>query len=381
MESEINSTVRVLQVLHSMNRGGAENALMNYYRQLERHKVQFDFLLTDQGKCDFEDEILSLGGRVFRVPPLVMTHPMAYLRGVKQFILSHPEYKIVHSHTSSKSAIPLAIAKSCGVPVRISHSHSSQTERGLAGMIRDLLKLPLKKTANVYFSCGEQASVWLYGKRMTDDGRVTIIRNVIDASKFRYNKETREKIRKELGIGPDTFVIGHVARFSDVKNHRFSVEILHEYLRINPDTILLLVGDGNERDNIMSHAKELNVADRVRMVGVVLNVYDYEQAMDAFILPSFYEGLPLSIIEAQVSGLPCYTTKDKVSNECSVTDLVNYLPLDSGAKFWADAIHKNSVTERIDRFDEVKAAGYDSVSAALKLENIYLDLLRASNVK
>lgn len=378
MEPEINSTVRVLHILHSMNRGGAENALMNYYRQLDRSKVQFDFLLTDQLKCDFENEILSLGGRIFRVPPLIMTHPMAYIRGVKQFFMSHPEYKIVHSHTSSKSAIPLAIAKSCSVPFRISHSHSSKSEAGYNGLIRNALKPMLRKIANVYFSCGEQASLWLYGRRLSEQGKVKIIRNVIDASKFRYNNEIRTRIRKELNIDGDTFVIGHVARFCEVKNHRFSIEILHEYLRKNQNTILLLVGDGPGRADITAYAKKLNVADHVKMAGVVPNVYDFEQAMDAFILPSFYEGLPLSIIEAQVSGLPCFTTKGTVSTECSVTDLVNYLPLNAGAKFWADEIYKTIGKKRIDRFEEIKAAGYDSVSAAAKLQNLYIDLLKSS---
>lgn len=374
MASEINRPERVLHILHSMNRGGAENALMNYYRCIDKDKVQFDFLLTDSHKCDFEDEILSLGGRIYRVPLLSLQNPFKYINSVNKFFKNHPEYRIAHSHTSSKSVFPLAIAKFRGVPVRISHSHSSKSETGLKGIIRNLLMPLLKSTANIYLSCGEQASDWLYGKKFSKSGKVKIIRNVINADRFRYNPSKRESIRSILGIEAETFVIGHVARFCDVKNHKFSVDILKELLAKVPDSLLLLVGDGPLRDEIAAHAKSLAVESKIRMVGVVPNVYDYEQAMDAFILPSFYEGLPLSIIEAQVSGLPCFTTKGTVSTECSVTDLVKYLPLEAGAKRWADEILKVRGVDRVDRFEQIKQAGYDADTSAKMLQNLYVEL-------
>lgn len=374
MESEINQPVRVLHILHSMNRGGAENALMNYYRCIDREQVQFDFLLTDSTKCDFEDEILSLGGRICRVPLLTVKNPFPYINSVNRLFKSHPEYRIAHSHTSSKSVLPLAIARFRGVPVRISHSHSSKSETGIKGIIRNILMPFLKSTANVYLSCGEQAADWLYGKRFSHSGKVRIIRNVIHADRFRFNPAIRQSIRTQLGIGENTFVVGHTARFCEVKNHKFSIDILKEILVKDPDVTLLLVGDGDLRDEITAHAKSLGVESKVRMVGVVPNVYDYEQAMDTFILPSFYEGLPLSIIEAQVSGLPCFTTKGRVSTECSVTDLVNYIPLEAGAKAWANAIINSRSIKRLDRFDQIKAAGYDSDSAARTLQDLYINL-------
>lgn len=378
MESEIKYPIRILHILHSMNRGGAENALMNYYRQIDKAKVQFDFLLTDQNKCDFEEEILALGGKIFRVPLLTMLHPWNYINGVKRFLKSHREYLIVHSHTSSKSIIPLAIAKYCKIPIRIAHSHNSKSESGFRGIIRNTFKPFLKITANIYCSCGLQASDWLYGKKMTLKGKVIIVRNVIDASKFKYDLEKRKRIRKDLGIGENTFVLGHIARFCKEKNHLFSLEIIKTILQKNPDSILLLVGDGPQRAEITSYSESLGVAEKVKMLGVVPNVYDYEQAMDAFILPSFYEGLPLSIIEAQVSGLPCFTTKDKVSDECSVTNLVKYMPLEDGAEVWAEAILDSASMNRMDRYEEIKAAGYDSETAAMSLQNLYLTLANST---
>lgn len=362
-----------------MNRGGAENAIMNYYREIDRSKVQFDFLITDSRKSDFEDEILSLGGKVYRVRLLTIKHPMRYISDVKSFFKTHPEYQIVHSHTSSKSVIPLAIAKYYKIPIRIAHSHNAKTESGMSGKIRDCLKPFLKYIANVFFSCGEQASQWLYGKKFNKRRQVSIIHNVIDANKFRFNVERRREIREQLSIDKETIVIGNVARFSIQKNHRFSLMILKEFLALYPKSKLLLIGDGQEKENIIKYAKELGILENLIMVGAIPNVYDFLQAMDVFILPSLFEGLPLSIIEAQVSGLPCYTTLGTVSSECSVTELVNYLPLESGAAHWAEEIYKtvSSDYNRTDRYEEIKSAGYDSVTTANTLQDLYINLAKS----
>lgn len=357
-----------------MNRGGAENALMNYYRHIDRNKIQFDFLLTDIRKCDFEEEIVSLGGRVNRLPKLNIKNFKSYIKSIKEFFKNHPEYRIVHSHTSSKSVIPLYVAKHCGVPIRISHSHSAGSEQGVKGLIRDCLKPLLKITANVYCSCGEQAAEWLYGRRFAKKGKVKIIRNVIDTEKFIFKPEVRKSLRNALSLSESAFVIGHVARLCDVKNHLFSIEILKESLRLRPDSFLLLVGDGPERAKIMSYANSLGIGNKVLMVGVVPNVYDYISVMDAFILPSFYEGLPLSIIEAQVSGIPCFTTKGTVSKECRVTDLVRFIPLESGAKVWAKEIIESAIQKRYDRLKEIQKVGYDSIDGASDLQDMYTAL-------
>lgn len=363
--------IRVLHILHSMNRGGAENALMNYYRNIDREKVQFDFLLTDQGKGLFEDEIMQLGGRVYKVPLLTMTNPWPYLKAVKTFFKEHKEYKIAHSHTSSKSVFPLWIAKRCGVPVRVCHSHSSKSEKGYEGMIRDMLKPFLKVVSTDMLSCGNKAAVWLYGKKTFEQGKVKIFKNVIETDNFRYNEEVRKEYRNKFNINDVTIVVGHTARFSEVKNHLFDVEIMSELKLMGANAKLMLVGTGELIESIEQKARELDVIDDIIFTGVVSNVCDYEQAMDAFILPSIYEGLPLSIIEAQVSGLPCFTSEGRVSPECSVTDLVQYIPLEAGAKVWAEKIIEATKLERRDRQAEVIAAGYDAKTSAKWLEEFY----------
>ena len=364
--------IKILQVLHTMNRGGAENAIMNYYRFIDRTKVQFDFLLTDPNPCSFEVELLSLNSTIYRAPLFTMSHPQNYIRFVNKFFEEHNEYKIVHSHTSSKSFFPLWLAKRNGVPVRICHSHSSKTDAGVKGALRNALMPMLKTVATDFLACGEQAAIWLYGERFFNQGKVQIYKNVIDASLFRYNIVKRNEIRNSLHLQSDDFVIGHTARFCDVKNHLFDLDILAEAIKIYPKTKLLLVGDGELRSAIENKAKSLGVADNVIMTGVVTNVSDYEQAMDVFILPSFFEGLPLSIIEAQTSGLPCFTTEGTVSKECSVTDLVQYLPLED-PKAWVESIFSVKDKKRVDRYDEVVKDGYDAATSAVKLQHFYED--------
>ena len=368
--------IRVLHILHTMNRGGTENAIMNYYRHIDRERIQFDFLLTDPNKCAFEDEIISLGGIVHRVPRLTMSNPIPYLKDVDHFFNIHPEYRIVHSHTSSKSVFPLYIAKKHNVPVRICHSHSSKSEVGLKGFIRDILKKGLKKVATTFFACGEQAAEWLYGKEFLDNGNVTIIRNVIEGDKFTLNLETRQKYRELLHIQESTLLIGHTARFNAAKNHLFLIEIFNELKSMIADSKLLLIGDGELREQITEKINSLGLTNDVIFAGVVPNVYDYEQAIDIFMLPSLYEGLPLSIIEAQISGLKCFTTEGTVSKECSVTDLVTYLPLERGAKYWAEEIYKAKDYNRYDRLDEIKKAGYDAQTSAIDLQNKYIELYK-----
>ena len=363
--------IRVLHVLHSMNRGGAENALMNYYRHIDKTKVQFDFLLTEANKCLFEDEIVSMGGRVFRVPLLTISNPFPYLIGVARFLKSHPEYRIVHSHTSSKSFFPLYIAKKLKVPVRISHSHSSMAEKGVNGLIRKMLRPLLKLVATDWLSCGVQAGIYLYGAGAERKGKIHIFRNVIESSRYSFSPETRKSLRNALGIGEDVFVLGHTARYDPVKNHKFDVDVLVELQKKYPKTQMLEVGLGVE-EGISSYAREKGVLGNIIFTGVVDNVWDYEQAMDAFILPSLNEGLPLSIIEAQVAGLPCFTTEGGVSKECSVTDLVAYIPLEGGAALWAEKIYSSRNTQRRSYMDDIVLQGYDAKTSAQKLQDFYI---------
>ena len=364
------AAIRVLHILHSMNRGGAENAIMNYYRHIDRDKVQFDFLLTEQSRCQFEDEIHSLGGKVFRVPLLTIKNPILYCRGVKSFLLSHPEYRIIHSHTSSKSFFPLWIGKECGIPVRICHSHASQSEHGARGMIRNLLKPILKRVATHFFACGQDAAIWLYGNKMVRSGRVQFFPNVIEANLFDFDAKVRTEIRRRLGINDATVVLGCTARFSEVKNHLFLISVFEEFHKRIVDSKLLLIGDGELRKEIENSIDLLNLHESVIFSGTVSNVGDFEQAMDFFLLPSFNEGIPLSLIEAQVSGLHCYVSTG-VPDESDKTGLVTFLPINEGACLWVKRIIDDLGYLRTSRYEDIVSAGYDAKASARELGLFY----------
>lgn len=364
--------IRVLHILHSMNRGGAENAIMNYYRHIDRDKVQFDFLLTAFEKTLFEDEIIGLGGKIFKVPCLTITHPIAYLKGVKRVLQAHKEYKIVHSHTSSKSFFPLLIAKIEGVPVRLCHSHNTKSESGVRGWIRNLLKFPLKIVATGMCACGNDAAKWLYGERAFSKGEVRIIPNVIEIKHFNYSEMTRRQIRDHFAITDKSVVLGSVARFSEQKNHTFIIPLFKAFHLIVPDSILMLVGDGELREEIKRQVHQDGLDDAVLFTGIVRNVNDMEQAMDFFLLPSINEGLPLSLIEAQVSGLHCFASEG-VPREADKTGLVTFLPLERGPRYWAEAVAKEIGYERRSHIEEIRNAGYDAETSAIKLEQFYLE--------
>lgn len=369
------AVVKILHILHSMNRGGAENAIMNYYRHIDRGKVQFDFLLTEQNKCQFEDEIYSLGGKIYRVPLLRIANPLPYIKAVSTFFNEHPEYQIVHSHTSSKSVVPLWIAKKKGIPVRIAHSHGSHSEKGINGWVRDCLKIPLKYVANHYFACGTEAAIWLFGKKYHNKGKIQILPNIIECKKFIYNAKIREEYRRKLEISDETILLGCTARFCYPKNQTFAVNLLNELHKKNIKSMLILVGDGDERPIIESNISKNELGDYVIFTGVVPNVSDYEQAMDVFLMPSFFEGLPLSLIEAQISGLKCFASTG-VPQEADKTGLVSFIPLDKGPHYWAEQIVDQLPYTRRSYLHEMQEAGYDAETSAKKLQDYYLQLAK-----
>lgn len=363
--------IRILHILHSMNRGGAEAMLMNYYRNIDREQVQFDFLLTEQNHCQYEDEIEAMGGKVYRVPLLTFSNPWPYIRGVKKFLKSHPEYKIVHSHTSSKSAVPLWVAKKCGVPVRVCHAHSSDSGSGIEGIIRGALCIWLKRVATDFFACGEDASRCWYGDKITDSARSKVVTNAVDTVLYGYDEALRDSIRTRYQICKDALVLGMVSRFHPVKNHLFALDVLKVLVESRQNVVLMLVGDGELRQEIQEKAKRLGVDSHLIMAGVVPDVYKYLQAMDVVLMPSFNEGLPVSMVEAQVSGLRCIVSTG-VPKEVDVTGNVTFLPLELDS--WDESIRSMQPGWRDpEAKNKVARAGYDIQEAAKELEKWYID--------
>lgn len=368
--------VRVLHILHSMNRGGAETMIMNYYRNINREKLQFDFLLTVEGKSDYEDEILALGGQVFHITPLTGKTIGKYCNDIKTFFKGHPEYKIIHSHNSSKSTFALGIGKKCGIPVRVSHSHNMFLTGGVFSpkeVLRKILRAPLKRVSTHNFACSKDAAIWLYGEEYWESGKVKVLPNAIKTENFRFQKEVRNQYRKQFQL-EDAFVVGHVGRFDEQKNHNFLLDIFAEITKKQDNARLLLVSDGILKDTIEKKAKQLGIFEKIIFTGVREDVPALMQMMDVFVFPSHFEGLGIVLVEAQTTGLPCFTSKDVVPEEVKMTDLVKFISLEETAENWAGQVLKCvEITDiRTGREQDIVNAGYEIQIAAKKLEEFYL---------
>jgi len=363
--------LRVLHVVSRMNRGGLESLIMEFYRRIDRSKLQFDFLCHSLKQGDFDDDILKLGGRIYRIPPLSFSNLRKYYRDLDRFFSEHSEYKIAHSHLNTMSTPILHSAYQNGVQIRVAHSHNTGAKPDWRLLIRLYYKLSIKRYATDYYACSKKAAVWLFGKRAVAEGKVALLNNAIDVNLFSYNQNIREQIRNDLEVNK-RFIIGHVGRFDYQKNHTFLIDIFEEVIKIKPESYLILIGDGNLRESIIGLCNEKKLIDSVLFTGKVSNVNDYMQAFDVFLFPSHFEGLPLTGIEAQASGLPCFIS-DAITDEVIITDLVYALSLKQPAKVWAEYILTNcNNVERTDTSMEIKAASYDSSVVAKQLESFYI---------
>lgn len=357
--------IRVLQVVTYMGRGGLETMLMNYYRHIDRNKVQFDFLVHRDFEADYDKEILSMGGKIYRVSRLI-PWSRGYREELKRFFRAHPEYKIVHVHQDCLSSVALQCAKECGVPVRIAHSHNSNQDRNLKYIIKRYYMKQITQFATDCFACGKNAGDWMFAGH-----QYQILYNAINASAYTYSCAKAVAMRERLHV-EQNLVIGHIGRFDAQKNHTFLLDIFSECVKLVPNAQLLLVGDGEGRNHIQDKVKKLGLEDKVIFTGVCNDVADLLSAMDVFVFPSLYEGVPVTMIEAQASGLPCVIS-DGVPKECIITSgLVTTMKLTDMPCGWAKHIMERSQTKRENHLNEIQAAGYDIVTAAKELENFYL---------
>ena len=354
--------IRILHIVTYMGRGGLETMLMNYYRSIDRTKVQFDFLAHRDFRADYDDEIEALGGKIYRLPSL-NPFSRAYLGALDRFFAEHPEYRIVHSHLDCMSAIPLKAAKKHGVPVRIAHAHSTGQHKDLKYILKLFFKRQISCCATHLFACSEEAGKWMFCRE-----NVPVLRNSIDARLYAYDPDIRTAVRAELGFSSDDRVIGHVGRFDGPKNQKFLIELLRQL----PESCrLLLVGDGELRRDVEQLAERYALRHRVCFAGIRSDVPQLLQAMDVFVFPSLYEGFGNVAVEAQAAGLPCVIS-DGVPPSCMVTDRVVRLPLGAGAAQWADEAAALACRPRTNTTADIIRAGFDSEENARHLESFYL---------
>lgn len=361
----MSSPLRILHVLAGMNRGGAESFVMNVYRNIDRKKVQFDFILFRKEECDFNQEIRDLRGEIYWIPRYNGKNHFIFKRAWNKFFKEHSDYKIIHGHVRSTASIYLKIANKNGLTT-IAHSHNTSSGKGLDAIVKNVLQYPIKTIADHCFACSKSAGLWLFG----ENTNFHVLNNAIDTTKFIFNDNIRDGKREELGI-KSKFVIGHIGRFHIQKNHTFLIDVFKELHDKNEDAVLLLVGDGELRSSIEKKIKVLKLVDNVILTGVRSDIPELLQAMDVFVFPSLFEGLGIVVVEAQAAGLPCIIA-DTIPQEAHVTDLIENLSLNDSSAIWTNKILEQINHKRKDTYQEIVKCRYDIKEIVKWLEDFYL---------
>lgn len=362
-------SIRIAQIVGKWVGGGVEAVVMNYYKNIDHNKIQFDFICDSDSINIPYEEIESLGGRVILVPPYEKV--IKYHKQLKK-VLKENNYQIVHSHINTLSIFSLFVAYMAKVPIRIAHSHSTTSKKEKKKNILKQVFRPFSKLfATHYFACTNHAGRWMFGNKKD----IYILNNAIDLDKYKYDIDVRNKIRKELNISDDTLVIGHIGRFVEQKNHKFLIDIFNEIHKKNNNTILLLIGQGPLQDEIKDKVNELGISDSVLFLGQLNNANEYYQAFDTFILPSLYEGLGMVLIEAECSGLYCLASTE-VPIDAKVTDNLKFISLNDSAEVWSNTL-LNDIKDykRVSSEDIVRNSGYDIKIESKKLEDKYMELI------
>lgn len=368
--------VRILHILGNTQLGGAESRIMDLYRHMDRSVVQFDFVVHSKEEGYFNEEIRKLGGRIFRVPRFRVLNYFSYCRAWKKLLQEHrdadgrSEFHMIQGHMTSTAAIYLPIARKCGIETTIAHARSAGVDKGLKGILTRFLRRNLSKKADYLFTCSELAGISVFGKKAVEQGRTRFLPNAIDCQKFAPDPLVREKIRRELGI-EKCYVIGHVGRFHYAKNHEYLLRVFAELVkRKTRDYVLLLLGEGSGMEDIRILSRELGIGDKVYFLGNKSNVNDYYQAMDYFVYPSRFEGMPGTIVEAQTAGLRCLMS-DTICKEVIATELVTTRSIREDPGLWADEIEQHLQYQRSSRVDEMKELGFDVRGQAVLMTDFY----------
>lgn len=367
--------VRIAHVIGKMRNGGVEAVVMNYYRNIDRTKIQYDFIFdSDSSNPILLDEIESLGGGFIVVPPY--QKPIAYHKALCKFFRRN-KYPLVYSHINTLSVFPMFAAWRAGVKIRVAHNHTT-AGRGSGEFKRNVMKYCLRPFAKVFptrmCACSEYAGRWLFGDRAMASGRVTVWPNAIETERYAYNESVRNEIRKSLKL-TDKFVVGHAGRFMSQKNHGFLVDIFTEIHRRREDSVLLLAGDGPLMDSVREKVSRLGLNDSVIFLGSVHDMERYYQAMDVFVFPSLYEGLGIVAVEAQNSGLPVIASSE-IPVEAKICDNFRFMSLKKSAGEWADeALRISDGHVRRDMSSYAREAGFDVKVQAAKMSEWYCQLL------
>ena len=363
--------IRVLQVLSGLNRGGIENMVMNLYRAMDKTQIQFDFVIHNHGEDAFCDEVRKLGGNIYLFPKFSLFKIGSYKKFWKSFLKEHPEYKIIHSHIRSYAIVFVRIAKKLGIKT-IVHSHSTSNGSGIGSLVKMFMQLPLRRESDYLFACSEISGRWLFGDKAISKPNYRMIKNAVDTSRYAVSDDVRQSYRKSFNA-EGKVIYGHIGRLSEPKNHSFLLDIFKEITKREPNSLLLIIGMGSYKSQIEAKIKELSLENSVVMTGARADIPELLSAMDVFLLPSLWEGLPVVVVEAQAAGLPCIVS-DTVTREVAVSEAVEYLPIDKGASLWVEKAI-SCAGKKYDVINKIKDAGFDTSTTCESLTSFYRSLM------
>lgn len=365
------SKLRVLHMIGSLNLGGSQAMVVNLLSSINKENVIFDFVIDRPEELYFSEQVKNFGSRVYVLPAFNGRNISQVRNAWDAFFAEHSEYKILHSHVRSYASLFIPIAKKHGLKT-IVHSHSTSNGKGLSAFVKMLLQHPLRRISDYLFACSLESGKWLFGEKATRKDNFKILKNVIDIDKNFYNPKIREQYRERLGVSDKTVFI-HVGRLHPAKNHLFLLNAFKRIIDIDSNSVLLVVGDGELKEDVVSKIDELALKDKVRMLGNRSDVSSLLSAADCFLFPSLWEGVPLTVIEAQAAGLPCLVS-DRITDDVCISELVTKLPIDS-VEPWAKAVADMDFSRK-DVRDKIIEAGYDARTLAAWLEKFYLGALK-----
>lgn len=379
MDQNTAEPIRVLQINSgSRSFGGVSSFLYNVYTNIDKKQVQFDFLSPNVTTYGIHrDEIEKMGGRIYElgVTGNTLTKKTGLYKRLYQF-LTHHKYSVVHINSGNFffNLFAILAVRKAGVPCRIVHSHNAgDTSRSrIKKAAFEALKPQLEKNATVLLACSRKAAGYMFADKTVKAGKVEIIKNGINAERFRFDLEVRQAVRQELGLS-DKFVVGHVGRFYMQKNHAFLIRIFDKVHEKDPNSVLLLFGKGDLEAEIRNLVERLNLTSCVRFMGEVTDIERMYQAMDVFVMPSFHEGLPVSCVEIQTAGVPCVLS-DTITEEIRIEDSMQFLSLAQSPEEWAQAVLSKKGHRDLDGYENVVRSGYAIRDVADGMLKMYKEL-------
>lgn len=357
--------IRILHIVQKMEAGGTQAFLMNLYRNIDRDKIQFDFLVEYEEKEFYDDEIISLGGKIYYTNFRKTLNVIKLKKTLSNILKEHPEYKIVHIHATAIGKICTDVAKKCGVKTIIAHTHNNSAVKDWKYYPKILLRKLYTKGPTDFFACSEDAGRYTFKNK-----KFTVVYNAIDIDKFLFKQEIREEFRKELNI-EDKFVIGNIGRLHEQKNQSFLIDVFYEIQKRKDNAILLIIGKGPLENELKEKVSNLGIDNKVYFLGNRKDIERIYQGMDVFVLPSLFEGLGIVAIEAQVSGLPVIASTG-VAKEANITNNIRNIDLSEPIDVWVEAICKTKVNNRKSIEDIVRKSKFNIKNNVKFLQEFYL---------